>query len=139
LTKCWLSVIGTIFFVSLDRMTCKLYYEYYNPLTSIVQTLNQISLQSLVEISSFVILVCTYFIATLALGLRPRQRGCKGAGQREARSHIRDSRECKRVWGSEPSHSQGYSHFGRWSPGGLPKLQRPIWGVKSQWLVAFFI
>jgi hypothetical protein len=45
----------------LDRMTCKLYYEYCNPLTSIVQTLNQISLQSLVKILSFVILVCTYF------------------------------------------------------------------------------
>jgi hypothetical protein len=29
-------------------------------------------------------------VATLALGLRPRQRGCKGAGQREAReSHQR--------------------------------------------------
>ncbi len=43
-------------------------------------------------------------------------------------SHIRDSRECRKVWGSEPSHSQGNSRFGRWSPGGLPKLQRPIWG-----------
>jgi hypothetical protein len=29
---------------------------------------------------------CNYlvFVATLALGSRPRQRGCKGAGQREA-------------------------------------------------------
>jgi hypothetical protein len=43
------------------------------------------------------------------------------------------------VWGSEPSHSKGNSHFGRWSPGGLPKLQRAIWGVKTQFLVAFFI
>jgi hypothetical protein len=59
--------------------------------------------------------------------------------KRKPRSHIRDSRECRKVWGSEPSHSQGNSHFGRWSPGGLPKLQRPIWGVKSQWLVALFI
>ncbi len=43
------------------------------------------------------------------------------------------------MWGSEPSHSQGNSHFGRWSPGGLPKLQRAIAGVKPQWIVAFFI
>jgi hypothetical protein len=43
------------------------------------------------------------------------------------------------MWGSEPSHSQGYSHFGRGSPCGLPKLQRAIWGVKTQWLVAFFV
>jgi len=84
---------------------------------------------------------CT--VATLALGSRSRQRGCKGAGQEEAweslMSHIRNSRECRRVWGSEHSHSQGNSHFGRWSPGGLLKFQKPIWGVKSQWLVAFFI
>jgi hypothetical protein len=33
------------------------------------------------------------------------------------------SRESKEVRGSEHSHSQGNSHFGRGSPGGLPKLQ----------------
>jgi len=59
--------------------------------------------------------------------------------KRKLESHIIDSRECRKVWGSEPSHSQGNSHFGRWSPGGLLKLQRPIWGVKTQWLVAFLI
>jgi hypothetical protein len=53
-------------------------------------------------------------VATLALGLRPRQRGCKGTGQ------------------EEPSHSQGNSHFGKWSPGGFPKLQRAISKVKTQ-------
>jgi hypothetical protein len=36
-------------------------------------------------------------VATLALGSRPRQRGCKGAGQEEAGSHIIYSRECKKV------------------------------------------
>jgi len=38
------------------------------------------------------IVLCSYIItvATVALGSRPRQRGCKGAGQREAReSHQR--------------------------------------------------
>jgi hypothetical protein len=39
--------------------------------------------------------------------------------------------ECRKVLGSEPSHSQGNSHFGRWSPGGLPKLQRAIWGGQN--------
>jgi hypothetical protein len=35
-----------------------------------------------------------------------------------------------KVWGNEPSHSQGNSHFGRWSPSGFPNLQRAIaWGV----------
>ncbi len=55
------------------------------------------------------------------------------------RSHITYSWECKKVWGSEPSHSQGNSHFGRWSPGGLPTFQRVISGVKTQWLMTFFI
>jgi hypothetical protein len=31
-------------------------------------------------------------------------------------SHISCSRECTRVWGNEPSHSQVNFHFGSWSP-----------------------
>ncbi len=106
----------------------------------------------------------TFAVATLALASRPRQRGCKVAGKKEPGSqgkeaakvrakkkpktkkkpgnHITYSRECKKckgVWGNEPSHSQGNSHFGRWSPSGLSKLQRAIAGVKTQWLVTFFI
>jgi hypothetical protein len=54
LTKCWLLIIGTIFSLSLDRMTCKLYYEYRNPFTNIAQTLNQISFQSL----NFFFVIC---------------------------------------------------------------------------------
>jgi len=99
-------------------------------------------------------------VATLALGLRPRQRGCKVAGQEEGSPGIKAKalqrcgsrrspgvtsqtpgsvRKCEGVWGNEPSHSQRNSHFGRWSPGGPPKLQRAIAGVKPQCLVTFFI
>jgi hypothetical protein len=78
-------------------------------------------------------------VATLALGSRPRQRGCKGAGQEKARESHHILLECRKMWGSEPSHSQFNFHFGRWSLGGLPKLQRAISRVKTQWLVAFFI
>jgi len=39
----------------------------------------------------------------------------------------------------EPSHSQVNSHFGSWSPGGLPNVQRVIIRVKTQWLEKFFI
>jgi hypothetical protein len=60
-------------------------------------------------------------VATLALGLRPRQKGCKGAGQEEAGSHITYSRECKKVWGSETSHSQVNSHVGSWSSERTPE------------------
>ncbi len=86
------------------------------------------------------------------MGSRPRQRGCKVAGQEEGSpgfkakalqgcgprrspgvtSHTpRSVRKCEGVWGSEPSHSQGNSHFGRWSPGGVPKLQRAITGGQT--------
>jgi hypothetical protein len=80
-----------------------------------------------------------------------RQRHCKKCGPRgspgvKARgspgvtSHTPGSvRKCEGVWGSEPSHSQGNSHLGRWSPSRLPKLEREIAGVKNQWLVALFI
>ncbi len=36
--------------------------------------------------------------------------------RRKLWSHSSCSRECKRVWGNEPSHSQMNSHFGNWSP-----------------------
>jgi hypothetical protein len=41
--------------------------------------------------------VKSIFVTTLVLGSRPRQRGCKGAGQEEAGCHITYSRECKKV------------------------------------------
>jgi len=75
-----------------------------------------------------------------SFGLATKAKGVvRVRAKRKPKSHIRDSWECRRMWGSGPSHSQGNSHFGRGSPGGLPKLQRPIWRVKTQWLVAFFI
>jgi hypothetical protein len=42
--------------------------------------------------------------------------------------------ECRRVW-----ESQMNSHFGSWSPGGVPKLERVIAKVKTLLLVKFFI
>jgi hypothetical protein len=95
-----------------------------------------------------------------SLGLATKARGCKVTGQEEGSSGVKAKalqgcgprgspgvtshtpgsvRKCEGVWGSEPSHSQGNSHFRKWSPGGLPKLQKIIAGVKTQWLVAFFI
>jgi len=69
-----------------------------------------------------------------------RSQGCRPRRSPGITSHTPESvRKCDRVLGSEPSHSQGNSHFGRWSPSGLPKLQIAILGVKTQWLVAFFI
>jgi len=95
-------------------------------------------------------------VATLALGSRPRQRELQGCGPKgspgtkakgspgvKARgspgitSHTpRSVRKCE---GVNPHTPKANSHFGRWSPGRLPKLQRAIAGVKPQWIVAFFI
>jgi len=75
----------------------------------------------------------TTFVTTLALGLQrcgPRVK---------SRSHISCPRECGRVWGNEPPHSQVSSHFGSWSPDGLPNLQRIIAWVKTHWIEEFFI
>jgi hypothetical protein len=76
-------------------------------------------------------------VATLALGLRPRQGGCKVAGQEGGwESHHMLSR-VQRVWENEPSHSQMNSHCGSWSPKWISKIlernfrgQRPlVWKV----------
>jgi hypothetical protein len=75
-----------------------------------------------------------------SLGFTTKVRACKGVGQKsEPKSHISCSQECKRVWGNEPSHSQMNSHFGNWSPNGLPNLQRVIIRVKTHWIEMFFI
>jgi hypothetical protein len=37
------------------------------------------------------------------------------------------------------SHTPREFHFGSWSSGGVPNLQRAIGGVKTQWLEKFFI
>jgi hypothetical protein len=95
----------------------------------------------------------SFGLATKAKGLqgcRPREgspgikakalQGYGPRGRRGVTSHTPGSvRKCEGVWGSEHSHSQGNSHFGRWSLNGLPKFHRAIWGDKTQWLVASFI
>jgi hypothetical protein len=69
-----------------------------------------------------------------------RPQGCGLRGSPGVTSHtLGNVRKCEGVWGSEHSHSQCNFHFGRWSPGGFPKLQRVISGVKTQWIVAFYI
>jgi hypothetical protein len=73
-----------------------------------------------------------------SLGLTTKARGVARVWtKRKPRSHITYYRECRKVWGSEPSHFQGNSHFERWNPGGFLKLQRAISGVKTKWIVAF--
>jgi hypothetical protein len=78
-------------------------------------------------------------VATLVLGSRPRRGLTRVWAKTKRGSHISCSRECKRVWGKEPSHSQMNSHVGSWSPSGLLNLQRAIIGVKTQWFEKFFI
>jgi len=81
----------------------------------------------------------TFIVATLALGSRPRQRGCKVAGQEEGSSRIKAkalqgcgprrsrgvtptySRECKKVWGN----------VREWTLT-LPR-QLPLWEMESRW------
>jgi hypothetical protein len=54
-------------------------------------------------------------------------------------SHISCSRECRKMWRDEHSHSQMNSHFGTWSPNGLPNHQWAIVGVKNHWIEEFLI
>ncbi len=56
------------------------------------------------------------------------------------RSHISCSRECRRVWGNEPTHSQRSSHFGSWNSHGLPNFQKSLGArVKTHWINNLFI
>ncbi len=52
-----------------------------------------------------------------------RSQRCGLRGSPRVTSHTPGNvRKCEGMWGSEDSHSQGNSHFGRWSPDGLSKL-----------------
>ncbi len=84
-------------------------------------------------------LVNCIIVATLALGLRPRQGFAKVRAKTKPRSYISCSLECKRVWGNEPSHSQVNSHFESWRPNGFLNLQKTIAGVKIYWIEKFLI
>jgi len=64
-------------------------------------------------------------IATLALGLQPRQKSLKGVGQEECEN--------------EYSHSQVSSPFESWNLDGLLNLQRTIVKVKTPDIEEFFI
>jgi hypothetical protein len=66
-------------------------------------------------------------VATLTLGSWPRQRFARVRAKRSVR-------ECE----NEDSHSQVSSHFGNWSPGGLPNLQKAITKVKTPRIKDFF-
>jgi hypothetical protein len=94
--------------------------------------------------ATYTLIVLTSYVATLALGSRPRQGLVRVWTKSEAReSHfmLPGGWECRRVWGNEHSHSQVSSHFGSWSPGGLLSLQRAIAGVKTplDWGVPYII
>jgi hypothetical protein len=78
-------------------------------------------------------------VATLALGSQPRQGLAKVRAKSEPGSHISCSRECMKVWGNEPPHSQVSSHFASRSPNGLLNLQRAISRVKTHWIEEFLI
>jgi hypothetical protein len=72
--------------------------------------------------------IVSFYVATLALGLRPRRRLARAWAKRSVR-------ECE----DEDSHSQVSFHFGSWSPSGLPNLQRAIAKVKAPCIEKFFI
>jgi hypothetical protein len=67
-------------------------------------------------------------VATLALGSRPSQRFARAWAKKNVK-------ECE----DEDSHSQMNSHFGSWSPNGLPNLQKVIAEVKTPRIEKFFI
>ncbi len=77
--------------------------------------------------------------ATLALGSWPKQGFERVRAKNEPKSHISCSQECKRVWGNETPHSQMTSHFGNWSPNGLPNIQKAVARVKNYWIKDFLI
>jgi hypothetical protein len=68
-----------------------------------------------------IVFLVEFSIATLALGLRPRQGVTRLRAKRETWESLHMLPGTRRVWGNEPSHSQVNSHVGSWSPEKTPK------------------
>jgi hypothetical protein len=75
-----------------------------------------------------------FFVMTLTLDLRPRQRHSKVHAENATQESHSHSRKCEKVWGNEPTHSRVDSHFGSWSPYGLLNFQKTIWKAKIHWI-----
>jgi hypothetical protein len=56
------------------------------------------------------------YVATPTLGSWPRQGVTRLRAKRETRESHHMLPGVQKVWGNEPSHSQGNSHVGSWSP-----------------------
>jgi len=112
-------------------------------LISKLEILNKIificTLYSITSLNTVVILLCSSNFASTpytnpnvlccnpSLGLRNKAKGLQGCEPRgKPKNHTACFRECRKVWGNEPSHSQGNSqgnsHFGKWSPNGVPNI-----------------
>ncbi len=61
-------------------------------------------------------------VATLALGSRPKQGVARLRAKKETWESLHMLPRVQRVWGNEPSHSQGNSHVGSSSPKWTPKF-----------------
>ncbi len=75
-----------------------------------------------------------------SLGLVTKASGYKVVGQ-EGSSKVMlhapgSARKCE---GIDLHTPKGNSHFGSWSLGGFPNVQRAIAGAKTQWIEEFFI
>jgi hypothetical protein len=83
----------------------------------------------------------TNFVATLALGSRPRQGVTRLRAKRETRESLHMLPIVQRVWGNEPSYSQVNSHVGSWSPEWTPESsERDFRGQNSfPWSVLYII
>jgi hypothetical protein len=82
-----------------------------------------------------------FLVATLALGLWPRQGVARLGAKRETRESLHMLQGVQRVWGNEPSHSQMNSHVGSWTPKRTPKFsKRNFKGQNSlPWRVLYII
>jgi hypothetical protein len=83
---------------------------------------------------------CDIWCRNPSLGLVTKARACKGAGQEwslRITFHALGVKECERVWGNEPPHSQMSSHFGSWSPYGLLNFKEWLQRSKPIWLKNF--
>ncbi len=75
-----------------------------------------------------------------SLGLATKAKGLQGCGPRGSLGVTSHTLESVGKWESEPSHSQGNSHFGRWNPQWTSKISEcDLSGQNSMACKVFYI
>ncbi len=91
-------------------------------LTWVLNDMDECKIDEIDNIVQINLIESSWLCRDPSFGLATKARACKKVRQEGDPGGTSYTPGSAWVWENEPSHSQGNSHLGSWSPKGLPKL-----------------